>query len=232
MANEIKDPAVNWYFSNYYTSTRLMTQAERGAYMDVLAYLFEHGHLDHTQVLQACEGQTYPRVFAKLTIDENGLYFNRRLDKEMAKRKKNLDSRLKNLARYIEEPPLKGKGKKEETPEKASESPVDEASTPNAEVIPKEPSQSTGRFKPPTVEEVAGYCKERNNSIDPIAFMNHYETVGWRYGNGTGKPVKDWKACVRTWEDKRKKESTGIGEHGQHPGQNFVSGQVPASYKK
>jgi len=53
---------------------------------------------------------------------------------------------------------------------------------------------------PPTLEEVRAYCLERRNSVDPEAFMDHNQTVGWRYGKGAGKPIKDWQAAVRTWE--------------------------------
>jgi hypothetical protein len=232
MANKMKDPAVNWYFGNYYNSTRLMTQAERGAYMDVLAYLFEHGHLEHAQVVQACEGHIYPRVFAKLTIDKDGLYFNQRLEFEIEKRRKNYETKFNNLGGYIKNPPLKGKGKKAETAENEEKPPPEPLSTQGESKNTKAPREPAVKFKPPSVEEVTAYCNERKNGIDPISFLNHYETVGWRYGNGTGKPVKSWQACIRTWEDRRKKDSSGIGEHGQRPGQNFVSGKVPASFKK
>ena len=53
------------------------------------------------------------------------------------------------------------------------------------------------RFKKPTLEEIIAYCKERNNNIDPQRFYDFYESKGWRVGN---QPMKDWKACVRTWE--------------------------------
>ena len=55
-------------------------------------------------------------------------------------------------------------------------------------------------FKAPTVEEVAAYCKERNNGVDPHRFIAHYEAVGWKVGKN---PMKDWKAAVRTWERNR-----------------------------
>ena len=58
------------------------------------------------------------------------------------------------------------------------------------------------RFTPPTVEEVRAYCQERNNSIDPDAFVDYYTARGWKYGQG--KPVADWKAAVRTWEARDK----------------------------
>ena len=57
------------------------------------------------------------------------------------------------------------------------------------------------RFKRPTVEEVQSYCLERKNGIDPEAFINFYDSKGWMIGKN---PMKDWKAAVRTWEQKRK----------------------------
>jgi len=53
------------------------------------------------------------------------------------------------------------------------------------------------RFTPPTLEEVAGYCNERKNNVDPQRFIDHYEANGWVRGK---TKIKDWKACVRTWE--------------------------------
>ena len=52
-------------------------------------------------------------------------------------------------------------------------------------------------FIKPTVEEVAQYCQERNNGVDPQHFIDHYEANGWRVGKN---PMKDWRATVRTWE--------------------------------
>jgi hypothetical protein len=194
--------------------------------------MFENGHLTHADVIKFCEGFEYPKVFDKLSIDENGLYYNRRLDKEIAKRAKSYDSKLKNLATYIKEPPLKGKGKVAESPINGENSLPDAPSTQNAGDIPKEKASRAVVFKPPTVDEVAAYCKERNNSIDPIAFLNHYEAVGWRYGKGPGKPIKDWKACVRTWEDKRKKELQTKGiDRGQRIGQIIVDGSIAPKFK-
>ena len=54
------------------------------------------------------------------------------------------------------------------------------------------------RFVPPTVEEVQTYCRERKNSVDAAVFVDFYQTNGWLQGKG--KPIKDWKAAVRTWE--------------------------------
>lgn len=54
------------------------------------------------------------------------------------------------------------------------------------------------RFTPPTVEEVAAYCRERKNEIDPQHFVDYYTANGWMQSRG--KPIKNWEATVRTWE--------------------------------
>lgn len=61
------------------------------------------------------------------------------------------------------------------------------------------------RFKKPTVEEVREYCAERGNTIDPEYFCDYYESVGWVVGKN--RPMKDWKAAVRTWERNEKKHN-------------------------
>lgn len=60
------------------------------------------------------------------------------------------------------------------------------------------------RFYPPTLDEVKQYCEERKNNIDPMAFIDFYSSKGWMIGKNR---MKDWKAAVRTWERKRKKQS-------------------------
>ena len=57
------------------------------------------------------------------------------------------------------------------------------------------------RFSPPSLEEVRAYCQERGNVIDPEQFVNFYESKGWKIGK---EKMKDWKACVRTWEKRNK----------------------------
>ena len=61
-----------------------------------------------------------------------------------------------------------------------------------------------GKFTPPTLEEVKTYCLERDNGIDPEAFIDYYESKGWMVGKNK---MKDWKAAVRTWEKNRKGSS-------------------------
>lgn len=58
-------------------------------------------------------------------------------------------------------------------------------------------------FKKPTLEEVKKYCNERNNDINPEHFIDFYESKNWMIGKNK---MKDWKAAIRTWESRNKKE--------------------------
>ena len=54
------------------------------------------------------------------------------------------------------------------------------------------------KFQKPNIEEISNYCKERKNNVNPSKFIDFYESKGWMVGKNK---MKDWKACVRTWEN-------------------------------
>lgn len=59
------------------------------------------------------------------------------------------------------------------------------------------------RFVPPTVEEVQAYIDEQGyTGVSAAAFVDYYTANGWVQGKG--KPIKDWKAAVRTWARREK----------------------------
>lgn len=65
------------------------------------------------------------------------------------------------------------------------------------ENIKRKSTTQAKAFVKPTVEEVKAYCVERKNNVNPDKFIDFYESKGWLIGKN---PMKDWKACVRTWE--------------------------------
>ena len=67
-----------------------------------------------------------------------------------------------------------------------------------------EPPTRSKRFIPPTVDEVREYCQERGNCVDPQRFVDYYSSNGWMVGK---TKMKDWKAAVRTWEQREKAQS-------------------------
>ena len=78
---------------------------------------------------------------------------------------------------------------------------IKENNTSNNNTSNKKEIYKEKRFIKPTLEEVKEYCLERNNNVDAEMFIDYYEANGWVQGKG--KPIKDWKACIRTWERNR-----------------------------
>ena len=71
-------------------------------------------------------------------------------------------------------------------------------------------SKPQKRFTPPTLEEVQAYCKERNNGVDAKAFYDYYTAGDWK--DAKGKPVRNWKQKVITWE---RKDGSGTTDKGK-----------------
>lgn len=70
------------------------------------------------------------------------------------------------------------------------------------EIEKKEKPKRTSRsFVKPTVEEIRAYCKERHSTVSAQTFFDWYESNGWMVGRNH---MKDFKAAVRTWEQKDK----------------------------
>jgi len=87
---------------------------------------------------------------------------------------------------------------------------------------PKSPTKKpVKRFIPPTVEEVFNYCNERCNNVDAQNFVDHYTSNGWLVGKNK---VKDWKACVRTWEKNSKSNNSGVSKITQKNMNNLEGG--------
>lgn len=58
----------------------------------------------------------------------------------------------------------------------------------------------TRRFVKPTPEEVEAYALSITFPLSGQSFFDYYESKGWRVGQ---TPMKDWKAAVRTWKQRR-----------------------------
>jgi hypothetical protein len=59
-------------------------------------------------------------------------------------------------------------------------------------------------FQKPSVEEVSGYARSIDYSLNAQQFIDYYESCGWRVGRN---PMKDWRAAVRTWKARDAKDN-------------------------
>jgi uncharacterized protein YdaU (DUF1376 family) len=90
-----KDPAMLWYPSDYISGTMGMSFEQKGAYMDLLMLQFNRGHMTEHMIGQAV-GQIFGQIQDKFQKDENGLWYNERVDLEKGKRKTYVQSRSNN----------------------------------------------------------------------------------------------------------------------------------------
>ena len=69
--------------------------------------------------------------------------------------------------------------------------------------IPKK-EQRHKNFVKPTIEEIEAYIKSQGYKSSAEEFFNYHEAGGWVIGRN--KPMRDWRAAVRTWESKERKK--------------------------
>lgn len=191
-----KDPAMLFYTADFLIGVAFMSMEERGQYITLLCFQQQRGHLTIDEMTKAV-GEVSPEVLGKFVQDEEGKYYNERAEVEITKRNNYSLSRTRNgnATKHMQSI-CKAYA---EHMENENEIEKDNNKRENRGVGERERKT----FKRPTVEEVADYCRERNNGVDPQAFCDFYESKGWLVGK---TPMKDWKAAVRTWEQRHKDE--------------------------
>lgn len=104
---------------------------------------------------------------------------------------------------------------------KLERNPIEQPTLPEvvAEMQPQpkgktQPKAEPKRFIKPTVEQVEAYCRERNNGVNAQQFVDFYDAKGWMIGKN---PMKDWKAAVRTWEQRDGREQKQQTKRGATP---------------
>lgn len=81
----------------------------------------------------------------------------------------------------------------------AGYTPVEPQESTNEESTKKKVSSS--RAKPPTIEEVIAYIKEKGYKVDPYKFYDYYEAGDWK--TKAGKYMAgNWKQYVVSWNNK------------------------------
>ncbi len=196
-----KDPAILFYTADFLVGTSLMTNEQVGMYIKILCHQHQIGRLTEKEIKIIC-GSLDDYVLSKFTQDKNGNFFNKRMEEEAEKRQNYSKSRSENRRKG-----LKNKEKLKETYEKdmkdicgthdtSYENHMENENVNENEDVNR--VKKSNKFIPPTVDLITEYCIQRNNKVDANYFWDYYQTRGWKVGKAT---MKDWKACVRTWEN-------------------------------
>lgn len=190
-----------FYASFFDAVSRIKKKADRAdAYDAICAYALREEEPDFSKMSDAAQ-------IAFLLIKPN-------LDSSRRKAKSGKDGGSKKANGKQNESKPEANSKQEEH-ESEKEKEIEKEGEIENECYPPTPlpgGTKAKRFIPPTVDEVAAYCQERGNSLDPDAFVDFYASKGWMVGKN---PMKDWKAAVRTWERSEGRGTSGAGNRVQ-----------------
>jgi hypothetical protein len=90
-----KNPAFLFYPNDWLGGTMGMTFEEKGAYIDLLILQFNRGHMTSHMIGQAV-GQMWNKLEDKFIRDSQGLFYNERLEIEIKRRERFVESRVNN----------------------------------------------------------------------------------------------------------------------------------------
>jgi hypothetical protein len=90
-----KDPAFLFYSQDFFVGTATMSFEDRGKYITLLCLMHQQGRMTE-ETIRLLVGSVSVNLKSKFEVDENGLWFNERLEIEAEKRIKFTESRRSN----------------------------------------------------------------------------------------------------------------------------------------
>lgn len=173
----MKDPAFLFYYQDWLVGTYFLNRREKGAYMDLLCYQADKDKLTMEAIKEILDGDfdIWDKIKDKF-IEENGLFYNKRLKIEREKRLLFVESRRKNRTKNICSTYV--------------ELVEDENEDENEDINNKK--KVSKKFISPTMDEVKQYFEENGYTIEAgIKAWKYYNEADWHDSKGT--KVKNWK---------------------------------------
>ncbi len=191
-----------------------MTHEEKGVYLDLLIYLYEKPDRylkdeAHMARILGIRPQKVRRIWPRISEKFRRISWAK-TPRKLGENPEITQGFVHSLVRDLQRNGMKLRGLQGEyfptDPDPDPDPDKTKKSTPTEYQKKLTAKRDTKVFKKPSVDDVAAYCRDRRNDVDPEQFVDHYESNGWKVGK-TG--MKDWQAAVRTWErsqqDKRLK---------------------------
>lgn len=200
-----KDPAFLFYPGDWLGGTMVMSLEQKGAYITLLVFQFNNGRFSEADAVQLIGTENWLKIRSKMT-KKNDLFYNKRLDEEILKRRKHSEHQRDNVNKRWEKRyydgntivlPLEN--------ENENSIVLDDSNTKNGKVVKVDQGKKASRgrkqkkFEPPTEAEVREYFSI--NGYKPEAgskAFRFYQTGGWI--DSRGNPVKNWKQkMIAVW---------------------------------
>ena len=208
-------PAMPFYVGDWLKcpEVRALTPEARGLWIDMLCYMWEskdrgylmlNGKAITTKQLSRMVGIAEDLLgvllqqlqdFAVFSVTPENVIFCRRMVKDEKIRR--IRSEVGQKGGFAT---AKRLAKSQQMYEDENENEIEEEDIKKKEGIVKGREQI-----PPLLKDVMDYCKERNRGVDPNKWYDFYQAKGWLIGKNK---MKDWKAAVRTWEQKELNKGT------------------------
>jgi len=189
----MKDPAFLFYYQDWLVGTYFLNRREKGAYMDLLCYQADKGTLTLQTIKEILNGdfECWNKLQEKF-IEEDGIFYNKRLRIEKEKRAKHITNQSENA---------KKRWNKDECHGNATAMPLEDENENINKDINKNinKNEKKKKFIPPTEEEVINYFEEKGyrKDIAKKAFL-YYSEMEWH--DSRDKPIKSWKGkMVAVW---------------------------------
>ena len=200
---DTKLPAFLFYANDFIGSTAHYEVETVGAYIRLLCFQWVNGAIPNSkkeiQGIISCSANKFEEIWGTLKPkfeEKNNGFLNKKLEKI---RQEALEYR-KNRSKAGK----KGNEKRWHSDRTAIANtianPIAKHRSSSSSSSSKE--KGNGRFAPPSLDDVFGYCRERKNGIDADRFVDFYTSRGWMMGK---TKMKDWKAAIRTWEKSNNK---------------------------
>lgn len=219
-----KDPAFLFYPADWMGGTMTMSRAHKGAYMDLLMCQFNQGHMTYDDV-KTILGTDYETMWEKLKTkfitDDAGLYYNKKLNDEILKRKSFTDSRRKNLeGKHPHMEPHMVPHTDKRMVNVNEDDNVIKDETDNKGTIKGKKGKK--EFTPPTIEEFKKYFVE-NGFTEELATRAYkgYEAADWH--DSEGKKISSWKQKAQhVWFNDRNKQQSPKPQEPESPSDKLV----------
>ena len=183
-----KPPAFQFYADDFVAGTSILTTEEVGAYILLLCHQWNTGSIPNDDNLIrriAKITQAFDLGLLKTKFElVDGVLKNPRLEREREKQRLFREKQAENGT----------KGGRPKTQAYPNPNPT---ANPNESSPSPSPSPNNKKTRA-CIEEVESFCKELGlPKSDAEWFFYKCEGSGWNNG---GKPIKDWKATIRSWK--------------------------------
>lgn len=184
-----KDPAFLFYSSDFLAGIQDLTMEERGQYITLLCLQHQKGRLSD-KIIKLTVQQVSKDVLDKFKKDDDGLWYNSRLETEIGKRK---DHSEKQRQRALDGWERRKSEAHVYAVANAVALPLENENV-NEDINKKRDKGVQGKkgFIPPTLQDVEQYFKEKGYTKDyAFKVFDYYNTGNWK--DSAGKPVLNWK---------------------------------------